>query len=234
MSKIDSDLEEISAFLRCWTPSYPDLSEKSIRAKAKSSYKQFHSLLVWGLVLDSVGITKNAKLYFTECLSDISHAYFLNLCSLYKSSRSSLRGAIENGIRVLLIDKEVEVVSIVSVSDMFARAKAECQADSVALAIVKRLHQLYGELCKSVHSSNTDYLSLTVPFEKLSEFEDQAFSKNSAFLRDVSSALNQCAFWIWEGHLSLVGHANSDLVRDAIPRSLKRAKTAQSELARKT
>jgi hypothetical protein len=227
MSKLEIDLEEIEGFLKGFKVSTPNISNKIYAAKVKSSYKQFHALLVWGLVSERSDDRKSDKgLYFKECLSDISHAYFLNLCSLYKSSRSSLRSGIENAIRVSLLEKEVDITKIVSVFDLFGAAKSLYKADSVVHGLIVRLSTIYGELCKSVHSSSTDYLSLSVPFEQLSDFNEEQFLAENERLRDVCSIVNQCAFWWWDSKLPTAGHSNEDMVRDAVPRAVKRAKTS--------
>ncbi|MFT9096521.1 MAG: hypothetical protein ABF459_15455, partial [Gluconobacter cerinus] len=83
---------------------------------------------------------------------------------------------------------------------------------------------IYGELCKSVHSSNIDYLSLSVPFEKLSDFNEEQFLTENERLREVCAVVNQCAFWWWDSKLAVAGHSNEDMVRDAVPRAIKRAK----------
>lgn len=226
MGKLDVDLAEIEIFLKNFKASNPNISDRPYAAKVKSSYKQFHALLVWGLVSDKFNDGKLKKfLYFKECLSDISHAYFLNLCSLYKSSRSSLRSGIENAIRVVLFEKEIDVTKIGSVFDLFGEAKSAYKTEGVAQNLILRLNTIYGELCKSVHSSSTDYLSLSVPFEKLSEFNKKQFLAENERLRDVCSIVNQIAFWLWDSKLGAAGHANEDLVRDAVPRAVKRAKT---------
>jgi hypothetical protein len=226
MKKLEYDIDEIKNYLSNWNPSCPALDEKVVRARVKSSYKQFHALLVWGLAIEADEQTnKHIDLYFTEAISDLSQAYFLNLCSLYKAARSSLRSAIENTVRVLLLHKGVDIAPLNSVYDMFARVKHEYKADTTCLLLINKLHAFYGDLCKSVHSASVEYLSLSVPFEKLSVYDAIPFFENNDRLRDVSSAMNQCAFWMWSPLLVQCGHKNVDLVLDALPRSIKRAKT---------
>ena len=227
MRKIKTDLAEIEGFLKDFKPSTPNFGEKSSLAKIKLSYKQFHALLVWGLVSERKSLNNTAEpLYFKECLSDISHAYFLNLSSLYKSSRSSLRSGIENAIRVALIEKGIDVKNIVSVSDLFSEVKSSYKDDVFAYELIIKLTVIYSDLCKSVHSADVNYLSLSVPFQRLSEFDETQFLAENDRLREVCSIINQCAFWLWSDKLSLAGHSNEDMVRDAIPRAVKRAKTA--------
>ena len=227
MNKIDTDLSEIGGFIEKWIPECPNLNDKLLRPKIKSSYKQFHALLIWGMALHlAKPLSDDTKTYFKECLSDLSHAYMLNLCSFYKSSRSSLRSAVENGVRVLLLNKGTDISGIVSVYDMFVEARSLYKGDGIIVDIINRLYKVYGDLCKSVHSSHVDYLSLAVPFSELSTFDAKKFIEINENIREVSSCLNQCSFWIWDAHLPLVGHPNSDLVRDAVPRNVKRAKTA--------
>ncbi|MHA6768176.1 hypothetical protein [Sphingobium ummariense] len=164
--------------------------------------------------------------YFKECLSDISHAYFLNLGSLYKSARSSLRSGIENAVRVALINKGVNVKKIASVFELFNEAKSIYKNDVFVHSFLIKLNAIYADLCRSVHSSDANYLSLSVPFERLSKFDETQFIAENDRLRDVCSVINQCAFWMWHDKLSSAGHANEDMVLDAVPRTVKRAKTA--------
>lgn len=224
MSKLETDLAEIESFLEDFKASTPIISDKLYKDKVKYSYKQFHALLVWGIVFDHFEEKSNKALYFRECLSDISHAYFLNLCSLYKSSRSSLRSGIENAIRVSLLQREIDIANIVSVFDLFAAAKSAYKTDQIVHGHIVKLNAIYGELCKSVHSSSANYLSLSVPFEQLSDFEEEQFLAENERLREVCAIVNQCAFWWWDSKLAVAGHSNEDMVRDAVPRSVKRAK----------
>lgn len=227
MGKLETDLAEIENFLTDFKPSTPGMRNKSNFAKIKSSYKQFHALLVWGLVSERRNIENTDELiYLKECLSDISHAYFLNIISLYKSSRSSLRSGIENAIRIILLEKKINVKEIYSVSELFDEAKSACRQDNVAHGLIIKLIVIYADLCKSVHSADISYLSLSVPFERLSLFDEAQFLAENDRLRDVCSIINQCAFWLWDDKLSLAGHANEDMVRDAVPRAVKKAKTA--------
>jgi hypothetical protein len=114
--------------------------------------------------------------------------------------------------------------------DMFARAKHEYKSDTTARALIEKLHAHYGELCKSVHSSILDYLSLEVPFERLSAFDGSSFKHNNEMMRDISSIFNQCAFWLWYEALHECGHKNQDMVLDALPNSIKRAKADNSRI----
>lgn len=227
MSKISRDVDEIVSFLATWNASHPDFENAEIKAKVKSSYKQFHAILVWGMIADEPGFGNDAqRQYTTEAISDLSHSYLLNLLSLYKVCRYSMRSGIENFIRVIILYAGTDVDALTSVYDLFSVAKDKYKSDATAAALISKLHSGYGELCKSVHSAKVDYLSLAVPFEKLSIFDIGQFKENNEKIRDVLSSINQLLFWLWTDRLASAGHENEDYVRDSVPRSLKRSKTA--------
>lgn len=225
MRKLEADLREISEFISSPKIQTPNIKNTNLQSCIKSSYKQFHALLVWGLVIrEDEKENSELSLYFTECLSDISHSYLLNLYSLYKSSRSSLRSGIENAVRVVLLDKKESVTDVSSVYELFALLKKN-YSDVHYKDPIYHLHQSYGELCKSVHSAKLNYLSQTIPFDNLSLLDEAEFISNNEMLRKSCSSLNQMLFLTWDTKLKLAGHANEDLVRDALPKGVKRIKT---------
>lgn len=225
MSKIDEDLKEILSFIQGWSPQVPDFSDRKQYTDIKYSYKQFHALLVWGLVVGEIKLKDEKTVqYLTECLSDVSHSYLLNLYSLYKSSRSSLRSGVENSLRVILLHKMVDISAIVTVYELFNRSRIEYKSDELALKLISGMQVSYSELCMSVHSSKLDYLSVAVPFASLSEFQEDQFSVNNNLIRSVSSSVNQIFFLIWSQSLYLAGHVNEDLVRDALPKLVKKSR----------
>jgi hypothetical protein len=223
MTILDSDLKEIERFLETWKPSYPSIGDKEVRPSIKASYKQFKSLLIWGFVVDkSKSLGPDIRTYYTECLSDLSHAYFLNLSSFYKSSRSALRSSIENFIRVLLLKQAVDIGVISSTFDLFSKVREVHKDDKFILDILNLINLEYGDLCASVHSAKTDYLSLTVPFEVLSSYNLIDFTKGNEQITRICASYNKLAFCIWESELKIAGHQNEDLVRDSLPKTLKR------------
>lgn len=224
MSKIDDDVTEIFAYVLGWQPSHPDPAVDSVKPKVKTAYKQFHSVLVWRALLDNAKYSDKIRLYINETASDISHAFFLNIISLYKSSRSSLRSGIENYVRVILLAQGQHIESLTSVFDLFAHARKNLASDQTALGIFDKLREAYAELCKSVHSAKVDYLAKTVPFEKLSLYEQTQFFSNIEKLREVCALINQLSFWQWSEYLANIDYQNSDFIKDSLPRKLKRMK----------
>jgi len=224
MSKLDDDLSEIEAFVRDLRfLSGIGLSEHN-RQLFRSAYKQFHALLVWGEVAEAqVGGLLPLKTYFRETLSDISHGFVMTLLHFYKPARLSMRSGVENLIRSLLLIRGVDATGIHAVHELFNRGKSHFSAEAAIANKVIQLEQIYGDLCKTVHSAKIDYMSLTVPFERLSIFQTTRYTSNMIILRNVSSAANQAVFGLWYAELKKAGHVNEDLVRDAVPRTLKRA-----------
>lgn len=225
MSKLDTDVAEIMDFVSGWRADHPDISVEGVRPRIKSAYKQFHSVLIWRVALDQADLTDGMRLYVNESSSDISHSFFLNLTSLYKSSRSSLRSGVENFVRMILLSKEEDVTPLTSVFDLFASARGHFKSEPAALRIFDDLRSLYGDLCKSVHSAKIDYLAKTVPFDKLSKFDKSQFITNIEKIREACSLVNQLSYWCWSDRLAFVGHVNSDFVSDSVPRKLKRLKS---------
>ncbi|RYF22611.1 MAG: hypothetical protein EOO77_03735 [Oxalobacteraceae bacterium] len=225
MTKLDTDVAEIMDYVSGWHANHPDIAVDGVRPKIKSAYKQFHSILIWRVALDQSDMAEDLRLYVNESTSDISHAFFLNLISLYKSSRSSLRSGIENFVRVILLSNGEDMKALTSVFDLFAAARKLLITEHAALKIFDDLRILYGELCKSVHSAKVDYLAQTVPFDKLSQFDQVQFFGNIEKTREVCALVNQLSFWCWNERLAFVGHENADFVSDSVPRKLKRLKS---------
>lgn len=224
MTKLDSDIIDIKNYLLRWQASYPDITAEGLRPKVKSAYKQFHSILIWRVVLDHYDMASDIRLYANEAASDISHAFFLNFISLYKSSRSSLRSGIENFVRVILLSYGEDAKGLTSVFDLFAATRKMLVNEPPAQRIFDNLRKLYGELCKSVHSAEVDYLAQTVPFEKLSQLDQTQFLNNIEKIRETCALVNQLSFWRWNERLASLGHENADFVSDSLPRNLKRLK----------
>lgn len=222
MTKLENDVSEMIDYVSRWQACYPDTSIEGVRPKIKSAYKQFHSVLIWRLALDQSDLVDDLRLYANESTSDISHAFFLNLISLYKSSRSSLRSGIENFARVILLYYGKDIRGLTSVFDLFAATREIFVAAQPARKIFDELRVLYGELCKSVHSAKIDYLAQTVPFDKLSQYDKVQFLNNVEKTREACALINQLSYWCWNERLTLVGHENADYVSDSVPRKLKR------------
>jgi hypothetical protein len=229
MNKLEHDLVEIETFVSSFHVKSPITSSAENRSKFKSTYKQFHAMLIWSVVAEAQPQKAlPTKTYIRETLSDLSHAVFLTLLGIYKPARAALRSAVENFIRVLLLMRDRDVSGIGTVYNLFAQAKAEFKNDAQMLKYIHQLEASYGELCKTVHSAKVDYMSLTVPFERLSRFDTSRYQRNLDHLRNVCALANQAMFWLWHRKLGVAGHLNDDLVRDAVPRSLKRAIGDQS------
>lgn len=223
MRKLDIEIAEIEDFIDNLRFSSIMGSTDQHRRQFKLAYKQFHALLVWGIVMDTlVDDSSGSSTYFRETLSDMSHSFLLTLMHVYKPARMSLRSGIENFVRSLLLIRGVDPTQISSVFELFAEAKLQYKDEDVVLSNVNELHRNYVELCKTVHSTKIDYMSLSVPFEHICVFQNGRYTATVRCICSVSSAANQAMFFLWHSHLGRIGHRNEDLVRDAIPRALKR------------
>jgi hypothetical protein len=147
----------------------------------------------------------------------------LSLLGYYKPARNSARSAIENVIRSCLFLRKVEADKILSTYELFATAKSTFGAEPQMAKLISQLENQYKELCKTVHSAKVDYMSLSIPFEVLNKFDKAKYTTNVDLLRKVCATSNQTMFWLLHGELRRAGHINEDFVRDAIPRTLKRA-----------
>ena len=227
MTKLDDDILEVGAFLNDLRYSKSSFQKEQNTTTLKATYKQFHSLLVWNLISESQqNSTLSPKIFFRETLSDISHSLLLTLLHIYKPARACLRSGIENHLRSLLLIKKHDASKINNVYDLFKSARKEFQKDSTVKKNIDRLSDYYDELCKTVHSAKIDYMALTVPFETIPTFNTHRFGANLSMIKSVCSLSNQSIFWLWHNQLSKVGPANSDLVRDSIPKNIKRAAIA--------
>jgi hypothetical protein len=196
MKKLDQDIAEIVAFVRKLRFSSQISHSDQTKTQFKNAYKYFHAMLVWGLVAEALpsdrGSTKN---YFREVQSDLAYALLLTLMQYYKPARSSLRSGIENFIRVLLLDRGVDVSKILTVYTLFIEAKKIFSSNQSVKKNIEQLQSLYGDLCKTVHSVKPDYMSLEVPFEKLGIFQSGRFGTNLTTVRSAAEAMNQGIFF---------------------------------------
>jgi hypothetical protein len=222
MNNLDRDLDEIFQFIKALK--FSSKISAAELALIKSAYKQFHSLLIWGIVGEK---EPNSPLpirtYCREGLSDCSHAFFLTLLDLYKPARGSLRGAVENFLRLSLMYGGVDPTEETRVYELWRLGKKNFASVAGATDAIQHLEVLYSELCKTVHASKINYMSLAVPFETLSEFHAGRFKSNFTLMKSVYARENQLLFLIKHRALRLVGHKNEDFVRDALPPTIKRA-----------
>lgn len=224
MSKLDNDIAEIEKFISDIHFVSASSLASTNRIALRAAYKQFHSLLIWSLIAESQDSKLDSmKLYFREALSDVSHGFMLTLMNLYKPAKISLRSGVENFIRSFLIYRGIDASEISAVYELFDTAKSAFRNDIIIEKNVSSLISDYSDLCKAVHSSKIDYMSLTVPFERLSAFFGSRYNLNMVTLRSVCTSANQLAFLLWNDQLNKVGHENEDYVRDSIPKNVKRA-----------
>ena len=219
MSKVlDNNIAEIESFLTKFRTSPPKLE-----GLFKTQYKQFHSLLIWGFCYETdINVSETEKLFFKETLSDLSHSLFLLLLNLYKPSRFSIRSSIENFVRAILISRKIDVGSISTVHGLFDEANLVFKNHEEIKNRIGELRGIYSELCKSAHSVKIDYLSLTIPLNQITDFDQKAYTDISKVFLSVCRLINQITFLIHHDIISLAGHRNSDALNDSIPNALKR------------
>jgi hypothetical protein len=222
MRKLDRDIKEIRDFLSGIRFDDAGFSEQH-RTTIAAAYKQFHAVLIWHLVIEKTYAKGSpVKVYYSECVSDISHCFLFTLMHLYKPARMVLRSSIENLLRTLLFIKGVDAAKITVVYELFAATKSAFSGHATMVAVLKRLDSVYADLCKTVHSAKVDYMSLSVPFEQLFVFNSTRYAANLAAIQSVASVANRTMFLILHDALKTAGHHNEDFVRDSVPRALKR------------
>jgi len=215
---VEKNVSEIKDFLKNFKLSPPKLNRDF-----KKNYKAFHSLLIWGFCFEkSEDISDKEKMYFKEALSDLSHSLFLVLFNLYKPSRFSLRSSIENFVRALLISCNVEIEKIDTVHGLFDCANVEFDSVPEVKKRVGQLRGIYTDLCKSAHSVQIDYLSLTIPLDKITDKDEDIFANITSVFSDTCRLINQLAFLTRSELIGLAGHKNEDIIRDSVPKKLKK------------
>lgn len=220
MPNVDRELARIAEFLTRLDLS--SVAQVDASDQAKDLYRKFHALLCWQTVLKSdPDFTENER--FEECLSDFSAGYLFLITSAYKPSIASVRSGIENLVRSLLLLKGVSVDSIDAVWELFSVARAHFVAlgQDPIVQRIDALHSKYGELCKTVHSADVEYMSLRVPFERVFEFDEISFGEARQLISDTFRIAIELIFLVAHEKLVLVHHRIADEIRDALSPSTK-------------
>ena len=220
MSAPSTALFAIKAFVSALRISTNGINEGS--DKHRETYRLFHAILIWDIILERPKHGKILNLYQKETLADLSTAYFLTLICVYKPARLSLRSAIENCVRVLLLHEGVDIEPIKSVHGLFDLANASASMSATQKFRISTLHGIYGELCKTVHSVAINYMSLEIPFQSISKYDTQRSNSNLKNLRDTLRLINSCFYRSFYREIDTLSPRNQDAVLDALPRAIKK------------
>lgn len=214
MVKVSKELKTFEEFLTGLKLSAEAKVEKT--PEAKDIYRKFHALLCWQVVL-SDDPSQIAKIRLEECLSDFSAAYLLFLASAYKPAIASLRGGIENFIRAILHFEGVDSEGVGMVWELFVAAKDHFKrVDGNVEARIISLHSAYGELCKFVHTSSVEYMSLRVPFQCIFKYSQKEYVITRGFLADTFRLSHEALFLVAHTRIAAVHHRIGDEIRDAL------------------
>jgi len=221
VNKIDANIREIQRFFETLSIDIPFSQEKEL-GKFKIAYRQLHSLLIWNMIITGNQIPEdNYGKHFREGISDMSQGFALISMSLYKPARMMARSSIENVVRVSVAHRNGDY-KVKSVYNLFDIALGLYKNSEQSHRILQQLHQEYGDLCRTVHSAEDKYLSLSIPFEEILKFDDEKFEMSVQSLTKSSSLINQFIFTIFERHMrQCEDHRSRDLILDSIPNDLK-------------
>lgn len=131
-------------------------------------------------------------LQFKESIADLGSGLLCAVHGLYKQAQTCLRSSIENFVRFSTGVFDENAAATTSVFDLFASARtAPMYASDVKP--LNKLHSIYGDLCKFVHSSTLDQMTgnhALETFPVYSEVEFQAWlSSTRAVVKEYYTAL---------------------------------------------
>lgn len=219
--KPDDGLKELKHFIETAKLDASALSD--VDAETKSVYRKFYALLVFDYLLEGSLTDTNQKTYSKEAVSDMSHGFFLTCIGLYKPARTSARSAIENLIRFLLLHRGVDAMKITSVYALFDEINASYSAVPDQLIRVGQLRGIYGELCKTVHSSSADYMNLKVPFNTMLTFDETKFIENRNIVRDTCNVVGEILFLEFNGLVQSAHHSQKDILSESVSKTVRSA-----------
>lgn len=217
-----ADISDLVDFIDKYQPG-ASLESEDRRSIFKRPYRQYNALLVWGLLANEELLEgSDAEIYFREFVSECAHALLLTLFNFYKPARMALRSSAENFARFLTISENSLVQNDKSTYELLDAARLASDKYPGMRAEMEKVCSIYSELCLTVHSAKPDYMALKIPFNELTIFDPALFGSNLHIFLRLVSALNKSMFFYWGSKLSVLSHVNADIVRDALPASIKR------------
>ncbi len=190
---------------------------------ARQTYRRFHALLLWELAVDRDDVQSDIRLYFREFLSDCATAYYLNFVGFYKAARLCSRGSIENLLRVLVASAGENVLEINTIPDLVNRCRQIWAHTPERLEVVNTIYSIYSELCNTVHSVSIDYMSLRIPFDKVSEQNSTHYAENIGIIDRLFKSAGEALFFNFSSLLHTLHFRNADYIRDSVSAEVKRS-----------
>jgi hypothetical protein len=132
------------------------------------------------------------------------------------------RSAIENGLRVFLSTRAVDITSILSVYDLFTESRKHSLFDGLSVEIINNLSSYYADLCQAVHSSNHSYLTQQIPFDDITTPDADKFKMVSEKSELVIYQINRLFFISLLADVKSLEPAIRDVILDSLPKSDKK------------
>ena len=218
--KPEHGLAELKSFIESVKLDAQALSKPS--TETKGVYKKFYILLIFDYLLQGNIQGADERVYAKEAVSDMSHGFFLSCVGLYKPARTSVRSAIENLLRFLLLHRGVDALSINSVFDLFDEANTQFSSEPKQKSRIGKLRGVYKELCKTVHSSSADYMNLEVPFGTMLKFDRKKYQVNVDVVRESCTAFTEILFVEFYDLVLISHHSHRDLISEGVAKSVRR------------
>lgn len=198
-------------------------------SETKGLYRKFYALLVFDYILQKNLQDGNQKIYAKEFVSDLSHGFFLTCIGLYKPALTSARSGIENLVRFILLHREVDAMSITSVYSLFDEANKTYEDDSEQKKRIGKLRTTYKDLCKTVHSSSSDYMNLEVPFNTMLTFNEGKFSENRDIVTYICKVAGELLFVEFANLVQSSHYKHNDILSESVSKSVRRESREKRE-----
>lgn len=221
-------LAELKSFIETVKLDAQALTKPS--TETKGVYKRFYTLLIFDYLLQGSIQETDERAYAKEAVSDMSHGFFLSCVGLYKPARTSIRSAIENLIKFLLLHRGVDVLSIKSVFELFDEANTYFSSEPKQKSRIGKLRGIYKELCKTVHSTSADYMNLEVPFGTMLSFDQNKFQSNIDVVRECCNVICEILFVEFHGIVLISHHTHRDLISEGVARNVRREAVGKMQI----
>lgn len=183
---VDSDFSAFLEFVETY-----DLSVVTADAKRRTSLRSAHKVYLAALHLWSrcnsmanegafelqtlvVPAESHAMLLFKEAIADLGSSLLCAVHGLYKQAQACLRSSVENFVRFSTSIFDANAAATTSVFELFASARLTPMYANDTDPLDK-LHSLYGELCKFVHSATLDHMTGNHALETFPAYDEDGF-----------------------------------------------------------
>lgn len=193
---VDSDFASFMEFVGTYTLTVVTADAKR-RTALRSAHKVYLAALhLWSrcnsmaeaanftLHTSNVPVTSLSMLLFKEAVADLGSSLLCAVHGLYKQAHACLRSSIENFVRFSTSVFDANAAATTSVSDLFNSARAT-QMFANDTDPLDKLHSIYGELCKFVHSATLDHMTGNHALETFPSFDEEKFQSWLSAARSI-------------------------------------------------